>query len=500
MLAKEANQLLEAYQNWLLEHQILDHVLQQETFKTLLENEPVQTWFWRWKHWLIDDIDEYSFFEQQLLEQMVGENGTCYYSANPRGGIMRHLGAYPGYIQTLESNPQVKVQTLQGHQPFYHLGRKITAIMAEENLPVESARLVFPVETSPDMTEMLENMVNQIKSLLQQGVAPRNILLTTWLLNEQMALQLSAMLDKINCPLHVFRGSLVIQRNPLVNTLLSLIRLVCWNHLKADPMIPKLSGYEMSQILMFCGQLDAFEAARLRDQYGDKLSEWGKYLKAEGRTEAVKVLQEKVESMRENLFTPVNPTLYTLALEIWENLLLPSPLFQENLDSTAIGSFFHILSQYTLLDPQLPELDLAWKFIYQMLNEEILEFPDMQEALAANSVKLMTLHRLCEMGLETDYQLWFDLKSPFWQRSDFHIIDNRLMISREWSVDQPWSLDLNEQRMDQKLARMFHKGIQYCQKQAYFFACQYNLVGQRQRFERLVMSLEKPINLEKQGS
>ena len=71
-------------------------------------------------------------------------------------------------------------------------------------------------------------------------------------------------------PPDVFRGSEVIQRNPLINTLLSLMRLVLWQELQHMPGVPRLTGFEMSQIYSFCTDLDAFTLAELRARCGDK--------------------------------------------------------------------------------------------------------------------------------------------------------------------------------------------------------------------------------------
>jgi hypothetical protein len=191
-------------------------------------------------------------------------------------------------------------------------------------------------------------------------------------------------------------------------------------------------------------------------------------------------------------------SLPELAETLWSALIAPSPLLAQHFDYHALRTFFRALESWHALAPN----DLThWALFFRALHAgEIAENPDQRQDLSLPNPKLMTLQHLCEIRYPSTYQFWFDLKSPLWLRSDHHSIDNRLLLSRAWPLDQAWSLDLDEQHMDAKLARTFRKGLQYATREARFYACHYDNTIQKQRFERLIQAIGEPVPLPLQYS
>lgn len=493
-LAQQANAFLAAFSRWLdvQTPRLLDVTNQMLVLEQLAASELVRQYASRYTHWLIDDLDETRPLEQRVY-QALGQRAEAWVCAgNPQGGVERLMGAYPGFMQTMAEDPATEVIHLSGTAPGWALAHKFSALLQHQLPEPASLQLRHEVQVSQHPSQMYELMGARILRLLNRGVPPDEIVCVTWFLDDLCVRQFSAHCQQLGIETEVFRGGETLQRHPLVNTLLSLLRLALWDAFRHTG-IPRLSGFDMAQIYRLCAGIDAFTLSRLRFELGDKLDAWGQVLKeqAGGNLELGR-LQETVTRIRAQYPGPGLANLYEVARELWQTLLLPRLGSEDAAALQAVQHLLDLLEQHARIQTGLktgrnPSAAIGWEqdLMAQLLQQEMPEELEIPARLDNGRVKLLTLYRLCELRCETDYQLWFDLTSTAWNRPINHPIDNSLLLSRSWPLDARWSLEAEDHFIEERLAALVHKGLQYCRETPYFFASRYDTLAQLQAFDSL---------------
>lgn len=484
-VAQQANGFLAAFDQWLKAAHLLGPMGQATCLLELAALPQVQAAFAGF-YWLIDDLDETRPLEQSLYQLLGQQARQIVYAANPQGGTERLLGAYPEYLQSLQVDTSIQLEARAAYGP---LADKLTALFQHQAPDDEALQAHAEVQLFQHPTPMYEAMGLQIRQLLQAGTPGDSIVCLTWFLDQATERQLEAHFNKLGIPVEILRGNHTLQRHPLVNTLLSLIRLVLWQALKEDPRLPRLNGLDMSQILEHCARLSPFEVSQLRFVHKDQLESWGAYLKT-AQQPLIKQLQHWVSSLRQAWDEGQLTSLSELALALWKQLLLPELALEQRELDNGFQQLNHLLETLAAFEDFKPALaaDFEKELIYQLMQEEIL-MPVRIQGLRNRKVKVMTLYRVCELKYESDFQLWFDLSSAAWSRPVNHPLDNALLLSRAWPLEQPWTLAAEEEFTQQRLALTCAKGLRYIQRQAYFYAAQYDLQAKLQLEEQLIEHL-----------
>lgn len=486
--AREANRFLADFSSWLQvqEPALLDVLAQMKMLLQLSQMAEVQAAFSTYTHWLIDDLDEARPIEHALYQNLGFAADEVVYTANPGGGTERLLGADPGLIQPLISSSECEVIYLERCSEQHLWAQKFSAFLRQSSADLPEPLPHAQVRFLQHPTGMYEAMAAEVKAKLQLGVPIEEILCLSWALDEISCRHLKAHFQSLKIPVVLFRGQQTLQRHPLVNTLLSLVRLVCWPIFAKDPRIPRLNGFDMVQIFRFCGGLDAFALARPRFEFKDNLETWGTFMQENADSPRLKHLQDTITDLRNQYPSSGLENLYLLARELWSVLLLPHVSLESDAEGLfAIRQLFDVLERQVQVQMALGDEQADQEMILQLLRQEIMEDPEVPVHQLRGKLKIMTLYRLCELRFETDYQIWFDLTSSAWNRPVNHPLDNALLLSPSWPLDRPWTLEAEDYFITERLDSLWRKGIQYCRKEPSFYACLYDVQAQQQNFERL---------------
>lgn len=503
-LAAQANAFLEAFSAWLDQQtpRLLDITNQMHSLRLVAEHELVQQACRSYSHWLIDDLDETRPLEQ-MFYHLLGQNAQEWVCAgNPHGGVERILGADPGFMLRLARDPATEVISLSRSAPNWPLAHKFSALLQHQVPESYSLSLHKEVQQVQHPSQMIELMGNQALRLLDQGTPAHEIVCVSWYLDDLVLGQLQTHLQQLGIESEVFRGSETLQRQPLINTLLSLLRLALWNTFRHYKGIPRLSGFDMAQIYRLCAGVDAFTLSRLRFEFGDRLEAWGQVIKdSVGSSPELEHLQSTLNQIRAQYPGPGLSNLYEVASLLWQELFVPRLETADLTSLRSVQSLLDFLEQHARIQQALPpeaasETDQA--LMLQLLQQETLSEAEIPLALDNQRLKIVTLYRLCELRYESDYQFWFDFTSPSWNRPINHPMDNSLLLSRAWGLEQRWSLDAEDSFIDERLAALLHKGLQYCRKDPFFFACHYDTLAQLQAFDRLreIVTYRSELSLE----
>lgn len=491
-LAAQANAFLNAFSDWLDAQtpRLLDVTRQMQVMLELGAHPLVQAAHAHYTHWLIDDLDETRPVEQMLYHAL-GQNATqsaaewvC--AGNPQGGVERLLGADPGFMETMADDAATEVLSLSQTAPNWALAHKFSSLLQHQLPENASLRLQHDVQSAQHPSQMFELMGARLQRLLAKDVPAHEIVCVSWYLDDLSVRQLQAHCQRLGIETEVFRGGETLQRHPLINTLLSLLRLALWDVFRHEPAIPRLSGFDMAQIYRICAGIDSFTLSRLRFELGDKLESWGQVLRDKAQdTPALRLLQDTVADIRTRYGQPGLNNLYEVANALWLNLLLPILSPEDASAMRGVQRLLDVLEQHARIQDAIHAPDADSALMAQLLQQEMLEEAEIPSRLDNHKVKIVTLYRLCELRYESDYQLWFDLTSPAWNRPINHPLDNSLLLSRAWSLDERWSLEAEDRYIDERLAALVHKGLLYCRETPYFFASQYDTLAQMQAFDRL---------------
>ena len=486
-LAGQANAFLAAFSQWLDQQspRLLDITNQMHVLIQLAQEPIVKQACAHYHYCLSDDLDETRPLEQFIYQALLRPREWVS-TGNSQGSIERLLGADPGYLSRLSEDSSTQVIYLSQMAPQWELAHKFSALLQHQVPEKTSLNLAKAVQYLQHPSQMIEMIGNQILALRDQGLALDQVVCLSWYLDDLSLTQLTQHLEQLQIPCEVFRGGETMQRHPMLNTLLSLLRLALWEHFRHDKNIARLTGFDMAQIYRLCGDIDPFQLAPLRLALGDDLEAWGQALKQVAHSNpAIQQIQDVLAQIRRQYPQAGLANLYEVALLLWQTLLLPRLQAFDQDALRLIHQFLDLLERYAQIQAalKLPEGDQA--LMRQFLQQETLSETEIPTNLENGKVKIMTLFRLCELRYESDYQIWFDLTSPSWNRPINHPIDNSLLLSRAWNLEERWSLEAEDRYIDERLAAMIHKGLQYCRKEPSFFACHYDALAQFQAFERL---------------
>lgn len=491
-LAQEANHLLQRYRSWLNDQHppLLDEAGRLEAFRHLLKHPPVmEYWQKRYSHWLVDDIDEATPLEQDFLQGLWSESTAEWkYSANPFGGLRRQLGAHPEYLIALQQFSQTQVlpeQTPPAIIRLYHHLR-------QEEADASPADGFWDIQRCREPGAVAERLRQQLEQWQQLGAQPQDVVMIGWAISAPLVLHLQTMAQQLDWPLDVFQSSRTVQSDPLVQTLLALLRLVLWHRIKENPAIPPLKGWDFYQIYRVCGQLEPMVATQLFHQWRDQPQEreqWGRYLREHAQDSAALArLYTTIPECRERYLTPELPDVFHLTHYLFTHLILPIlPNFSTE-HHQALHVFLAMVSQYAELQPIMAETET--RFIAQMLSGDIAAALPQEPPLERPAMKLMTASKLCEIGLESPYQIWLDISADHWYYSEHHPLLNAHLLSRSRTATQPWNLEEDEQLMRHKLAALWRKGLQYCQKKAVMVVFEHDRLGRKQYNTEIVQALQ----------
>lgn len=493
-LAFQANHFLKHFSDSLqqLNPPLYDALAQAQHLSHRLIAEDKHLAAFRADYWLIDNLEETRPLEQMLFEVLSAQAKQRVACANPYGGLDRSLGAYPEYVKAFETQADT-VHTLERARPLQSLAQHMywhlqhIPNLSPPSVPVSD--LSQQPEQHRHTGKMYEAMAAHIQQQLNAGTPPHDIACITWYLDPLSMRHLQAHFEAQGIPVDILQGRSVLQRSPLVNTLLSLLRLVFWPYFQHLPDIPRLSSLDMTQIFRLCGGLDAFEVSDLRFRFGDRLDAWGQYLQHSEQAR-LQSLQTCIQSLRERYPTPSLGDIEKATHTLWQTQLLPFV----DLESPHQAQDFHAVHQ--LLQRLYRQCELASSlstesadFIWPQIFEQRLPAYTPLPSRHNQRVKVMTVHRLCEQGESYAYQHWFDLSNPNWFRPLSHPIDNALVLSQSWPLERPITLHDEDLHIEERLAACWRKGLLYCDREARFYAALYDSQARMQRQENLIEAL-----------
>ena len=412
-----------------------DYLRQGLVFNYICKNTD---YFKNIKYLIVDDGDEitplcFDFIKHlapQLKEQFIafdkkGASRTGYLSAD-RTAVWEFEKLFKEPVIAIDSETKLR---FDAENIFRNTTEDKTEVL--EN---------FSLQSPSKRAKMIDMAVNQIHSLLKEKVKPSEIAVVTPVIDEMLRFSLKERLNS-HTNLMFLSGNEKLIQNPLVLSVLTIMKLNCG-------MKDRLTSFDLRIIISnfleipvkYCREiLDTFDRTKEIIDFEFPYSDY---------TEKYKKFLEIVNSQAQN-----NKKLSLQALEIYENLV-------------ELKTFdAQILNKFNFFIKQLQEFENVFKeefkkrkseIITQIENSIIAENPYTTLEIKERDLVIGTPQKIIDSQIRTKYQIWLDVSSDEWIKSDTGPLYNAWVFQRGWSKDE-FTIEDNIELGKEKTARILRK-------------------------------------------
>lgn len=412
-----------------------DYLRQGLVFNYIYKNTD---YFKNIKYIIVDDGDEitpicFDFIKHlapQLKEVFIafdkkGASRTGYLSAD-RTAVWEFENLFKESVISIDSNTKLK---FDAESIFNNAALEKTDVLQNFSLQSPSKR-----------AKMIDLAVNQINALLKAKVKPSEIAIITPIVDDMLKFSLKESI-KNHTNLLFLSGSEKLIQNPLVLSVLTIIKL-------NSKMNDKLTSFDLRIILSnfldipikYCREiLEEFDRTKELIDYEFYHADYNeKY-------------QKFINLI--NGHSSVDKKLSLQALEIYEELVE-----LKNFNAAELNKFNFFIKQ-------LQEFENIFKsefdsrkndIIIQIENSIISENPYSVMEIKERDLVIGTPQKIIDNQIRTKYQIWLDVSSDEWIKSDTGPLYNAWVFQRGWSKDE-FTIDDNIELGREKTARILRK-------------------------------------------
>ena len=294
----------------------------------------------------------------------------------------------------------------------------------------------FSLQSPSKRASMIDEAIKQIKELLGKNVLPSEISIITPVIDDMLKFSLK---ENIHTNLMFLSGSEKLIQNRLVKAVLTILKLNSGMKLNEFDIRVVLSEF-LGIPVKYCRDiLENFEKNGELPQHEFKLEEYTeKYKKF---LDVIKKLSQSSAKLSEKVYD----IYYELAEFYYVN---PVELNKFNFFVKQIQDFENIFGKD--FDNRLDEI------INQIENSIIAENPYSTLEIIENDLVISTPQKIIDNQIKTKYQLWLDISSDEWIKSDTGPLYNAWVFQRGWAKDE-FTIDDNIELSKEKTARILRK-------------------------------------------
>ena len=298
----------------------------------------------------------------------------------------------------------------------------------------------FSLQSPSKRAKMIDLASEQITSLLKAKVKPCEIAIVTPVIDDMLKFSLKENI-KNHTNLLFLSGNEKLIQNPLVLSVLTIIKLNCG-------MKERLSSFDLRIILSnfleipvkYCREiLETFDRTKELIEYEFSDSDYTvKYMKF-----------IQVVNAHENTAAKLSKQ----ALDIFNELAE-----LKNFDAAVLNKFNFFIKQLQEFE-NIFKCDFEkrkFEIITQIENSIISENPYSILEVKERDLVIGTPQKIIDNQIRTKYQIWLDISSDDWIKSDTGPLYNAWVFQRGWSKDE-FTIDDNIELGKEKTARILRK-------------------------------------------
>lgn len=425
--SKEANLAINKYKSKSIQLRAFDYIRQMNIFEFLYKKLKNQ-----FNYVFLDDADEITPVVLAYLEH-IKPSVKDFYIAYDSDGSSRlgYLGAinvnFEEFLFQKEIKPKIEDKK--------NINAKEILKLVKNNEKIEFDDI--DLKSFLKRNEMIEEVLKDIKTLINSGIRPCEIALITPLSDEFLKISL----EKSGFKFNFLTKNEKLNQNKLISYILELLKII------NDRNNEDISAYILKGIFIELLNLDKKESVKIIQEYrlerDFKGSNIFEFIKNKNNDEFIKLI-EVYEKIR---FEKLSVQLY----EIVTNFL---PLDKDLLkDYIKIAQLLKQINDFEdVFKNSVSNNDL----IIQLENTIISENPLSDDEIDENSIVVSSAQKIIDYSYKTKYQFLLDVSSENWLRQDIGPLYNAWVMQKTWSKDT-FELEDNIELTLDRTARILYK-------------------------------------------
>lgn len=294
----------------------------------------------------------------------------------------------------------------------------------------------FSLHSPSKRASMIDDAIKQISNLFAKNIQPHEISIITPVIDDMLKFSLK---ENLHCNLMYLSGSEKLIQNRFVKAVLTILKMNCNMQLSEFDLRVVLSEF-LGIPIKYCKDiLENFETTGELTKQEFAISDY-----TEKYTKFLEVLS-KLSTNQEKLSEKVCDIFNELA-EIYS--VNPVELNKFNFFVKQLQDFENVFGE--------DFKNRQEEIITQIENSIIAENPYSTLEITSNDLVISTPQKIIDNQIKTKYQLWLDISSDDWVKSDTGPLYNAWVFQRGWAKDE-FTIDDNIELSKEKTARILRK-------------------------------------------
>lgn len=386
------------------------------------------------KYLILDDGDEITPICFDFISYIAPQLKDVFVAFDEKGASRAgYLSADRTAVWKFEDLFKQKVQKLESENKLRTDAEKIYTNITENQTTILD---YFSLNSPSKRASMVDEAIKQISSLFAKNVQPSEISIITPVIDDMLKFSLK---ENLHCNLMFLSGSEKLIQNRFVKSVLTILKLNCNMKLSEFDLRVVLSEF-LGIPIKYCKDiLEKFETTGELLEYEFAF---------ENYTEKYKNFLTILANLKENhskLSEKVCDIFNELAQIYYVN---PTELNKFNFFVKQLQDFENVFGDE--FEQRQEEI------ITQIENSIIAENPYSTLEILPNDLIISTPQKIIDNQIQTKYQLWLDISSDEWVKSDTGPLYNAWVFQRGWAKDE-YTIDDNIELSKEKTARILRK-------------------------------------------
>ena len=317
----------------------------------------------------------------------------------------------------------------------------------------------FSLFSTSKRAQMLDEGIKKVKSLINNSIKPCEIAIITPIIDDMLKFSLRENLPKSQVNPVFLSGSEKIVQNPIVAYCLSILKL-CDETLKQE-----LCEFEIRAILSDFLKIPIKYCRKILDEF-EKTKEFIPFtFKNEAFTKNYAAFLNLLENLKKT--NKLSEQIYGISELIDFKFYDKDEINKFNFFIKQIEDFESVFTDKKISNSQI---------INQIENSIISENPYSTLEIEENDLVIATPQKIIDNQIQTKYQIWLDVSSDEWIKSDTGPLYNAWVFQAGW--DKPeFTLQDNIELSRQKNARILRKLTLCAGEKVYTYASLFDSMG-----------------------
>lgn len=386
------------------------------------------------KYLILDDGDEITPICFDFISYITPQLKDIFVAFDEKGASRAgYLSADKTAVWKFEDLFKQKVQKLESKNKLCTDAEKIYTNITENQTTTLD---YFSLNSPSKRASMVDEAIKQISSLFAKNVHPSEISIITPVIDDMLKFSLK---ENLHCNLVFLSGSEKLIQNRFVKSVLTILKLNCNMKLNEFDLRVVLSEF-LGIPIKYCKDiLEKFEATGKLFEYEFPFKDY---------TEKYKHFLTILNNLKEyhsKLSEKVCDIFNELAQIYYVN---PTELNKFNFFVKQLQDFENVFGDE--FEQRQEEI------ITQIENSIIAENPYSTLEISPNDLIISTPQKIIDNQIQTKYQLWLDISSDEWVKSDTGPLYNAWVFQRGWTKDE-YTIDDNIELSKEKTARILRK-------------------------------------------